>query len=488
MTTLLGIDLGTSSVKVALLDAQTLRVRSSASEEYAVLHPQPGYAQQHPADWWAALVLALRATMHGQDSAQLAGIGLSGQMHGTVLLGTNQQVLHPAIIWADSRSTNEVAELADFTTEATMPGVPAAGFMAATLRWLHKHQPKLLDQTRHILLPKDYIRLRLTGSLGSEFSDASATWLFDVAKNAWARDVARYCGISLDQLPPLMPSQQVVGKLTAEAARELNLPRIPVVAGSADLPAQALGMGINLGQTLATVGTGGQIMTPLPAPAVDPAGRYYVFQHNLPRTWYAQAAILSGGLALRWLRDVIQWRDVPNAFEKLSALAAEVPAGADGLLFLPYLAGERSPHMDADASGLFFGLRLHHGLPHLARAVMEGVGFALKDCLTLVPGESETIILSGGAAESPVWGQILANIWRRPLRIATSSAPHGSIGAAMLAGIGTGIYPNAADAMRRLPEAAQIIQPETSSLYESRYAQFRRLYPLLRDEMRSIRD
>lgn len=489
MSHLLGIDLGTSSVKAAMIDSNTLRVIASAGQEYPVQQPQPGYAEQNPEDWWQATVSTVRSVLREVDPSAVRGIGLSGQMHGLVMIGPDQIPIHPAIIWADTRSAAQVAALKDeqAALQTTLPGQPAAGFMAATALWLHDNHPSLLDNTQVCLLPKDYLRLKLTGTVGTDPSDAAATWLFDSTAGEWSMEIVERCGLRRDQMPGVYPSHTVAGSLTAEAAQALGLPQnIPVVMGSADLPAQALGYGIIApGRVLVTVGTGGQAFTPLNSPQPDPDLRYYVFNHNLPDTWYAQAAILSAGLSLRWLRDLLGMAGDPDAYRKLSALASEIPPGAEGLLFLPYLAGERTPHMDANASGLFFGLRLNHGAGHLARAVMEGVGFALKDCLALVaPGATE-ILLSGGAAKSAVWRQTLADIWQVPVRLADEDAPHACTGAAILAGVGAGKYKRIQDAVNLLPESETMIMPQDSNaeLYAERYALYRHLYPTLRGDM-----
>jgi len=490
MTHLLGIDLGTSSVKVALIDESTFRATAVNNVEYPVYHPKNGYAEQNPAEWWNATVQAVRAVLEEVDNAQVVGIGLSGQMHGMVCLDQDLQPIQNAVIWADARSGEQVEQLQrvqpDF--ESTLPGLPATGFAASTVFWLKMHQPETLAQTHKWLLAKDYIRQRMTGIIATEPSDASSTWLFDVVKQAWAGDVLQFCGLTLAQMPEVVPSSEVVGRLTPSAAQELGLPDgVPVVAGSADLPAQALGQGIlSPERALIVVGTGGQIFLPSAAPVVDEANRYYLFNHNQPEMWYIQAAMLAGGLALRWLRDTLGMTE-PDAYAQLSALAATVPAGADGLLFLPYLAGERSPHMDAQASGTFFGLRLHHTSAHMARAVMEGVAFALRDCLELTPHQQvKQYVLSGGITQSAVWSQILSDVLGQSLYAAETEEPHGCIGAAMLAAVGKGLVQSVAEIEALRNHQRRVINPQPKTIYEDRFAQFRRMYPLLKDEMHRL--
>lgn len=487
---LLGIDLGTSSVKAALFEAERWRVVKTAGREYPVHHPRPGFAQQEPDAWWQAVVQATRAVLGGVEPGRVKGIGLDGQMHGLVCLGASNEPVWPAIIWADTRAGAQVKELAAFQDgcEATLPGPPAAGFAAASALWLSRHRPNVLEQTRMVMCPKDYVRFQLTGQVGTDPSDAAGTWLFDIAADAWSPEVVTRCGLRPEQMPPVKPSGAVFGPLTAQAGRALGLPAgIPVVTGSADLPAQALGHGIiNPGEILVTVGTGGQVFSPRLAPRPDPERRLYVFQHNVPGRWYAQAAILSGGLSLRWLRNLLGLQEHPDAYAHLSTLAAGIPAGAEGLLFLPYLAGERTPHMDANAAGLFLGLRLHHQAAHLARAVMEGVGFALKDCLALVSAGPASITLSGGVTRSKIWPQILADIWARPVRVPTREVPRACLGAAILAGVGSGIYSDVSEALAGYSEPVAEIQPAQVDIYAGRYRQYQSLYGLLKDEMHQL--
>ena len=494
MTALLGIDFGTSSVKTALIDADTLNVLGSASEEYPVFHPQTGYAEQNPEDWWQATVKTVREVISKQRNIEISGIGLSGHMHGTVCLGKDGNWVRPAIIWADTRTVTEVQALTDMVRAEpekfkNISGLPAAGFMVVTLMWLAKYEPDTLQKTHKVLLAKDAIRYKMTGTIGTDWSDASATWLFDVVNGGWSDWVLSVCGIDPDLLPDLAQSMDVVGQLTSSAAEELGLSAgIPVVVGSADLPAQALGYGLyNEGTGMVTVGTGGQVVVPLHEPTLDPDHRYYTFTHNVPDRWYAQAAILSAGLSLRWLRDLIGMQDRPDGYQHLSSLATEVPLGADNLIFLPYLAGERTPHMNPSASSLFFGLRLHHQQGHLARAVMEGVAFALRSCLDLVAEDVSQVLLSGGAADSVIWRQILADVFNVPLVIA-ESAPYGCIGCAIMAGVGTQVYSSVDDAVSRRSAPQRQIDPVSDHVarYQGYYEQYLRLYPLLKEEMDNL--
>lgn len=495
MTYLLGIDIGTTNVKTVVLEAESARVLAAADQEYPIAQPQPGYAEQNPDDWWDAVCHTARQALQesGVDPTAVKGIGLSGQMHGGVFLDAENRPLRPAIIWADTRSAPQVTDLMARADRATLaqyaPGLPAAGFLGPTLMWLAAHEPETLARTRVVLMPKDYVRLRLTGTIGTEASDAAATWLLDVAAADWSDWLVSYCGLERRYLPPVGQSADVAGGLLPEAAEALGLQAgIPVAAGAADMTAQALGYGLyEPGRALVIVGTGGQVFHSLTKPAVDPELRYYVFNHAVPGRWYAQAAILAAGLSLRWLRDLLGLRDREDAYDHLSALAADVPPGAEGLIFLPYLAGERTPHMDPAASGLLLGLRLHHGPGHVARAVMEGVTFALAECLDMVADPGTAVIASGGATKSPVWRAILSDTFERPLML-SHGAHHGCVGAALLGGIAAGLYADFADATGRLPQPEVAVTPDAAhaAFYRERRALFRGMYDKLRDDMHAL--
>jgi xylulokinase len=494
---LLGIDIGTSSVKTLVLEAETCRPLSSAQREYPISQPQPGYAEQNPDDWWQAAVYTIRKAVADAsiDTSSIRGIGLSGQMHGGVCLDSVNRPLRPAIIWADTRSTAQCDDLKSRTDAQDLaryaPGPPAAGFMASTLMWLVQHEAETLKNTHAVILPKDYVRLCLTGEVATEVSDAAGTWLLDIASGEWSDWLLDVCHLERRYLPRVLGSTDVAGTLQADAAETLSLPHgIPVIAGCADQPAVSMAYGLyDPGTALAAIGTGGQVITPLLKPQTDPQMRFHVMNHALPQRWYALAAILSAGLSLRWLRDLLGLQAHPNAYAHLSELAAQVPPGADGLLFLPYLAGERTPIMDPQASGVFIGLRLHHQPGHLARAVMEGVTFAMNECLLLVSDLSGNnsdmrVIASGGATSSPVWRQIQADIYNKPLLLSSGDS-HACVGAALLAGIGCSVYPSVQDACARLPQPTEAVWPDAgrAEFYHARQFIYRRMYGQLKEDM-----
>lgn len=502
MTLLLGLDLGTSSAKAVLYDPALRRVVAQAGAEYPIARPQPGYAEQSPADWWAAAVTVTRRALlaAGAGAAErVIGIGLSGQMHGTVLLDAKRAPLGPAIIWADQRAAAYVDPLLDSIGQRQYVEIagtrPAAGFMVVTLLWLAEHDPARLRKARTVLLPKDYLRLRLTGDVGTDFSDAAATGLFDIAVKTWSAEIVRAAGIARPLLPKVSPSTAVIGTLTADAAEALGLrPGVPVTAGSADQPAQAIGNGITgVGRGSVTVGSGGQIFLPI-QPVTEEGvylptdGRVHVFNHAVPGLWYILGATLSAGLSLRWLRDLFGFGDRADAYAAFSAEAATVAPGADGLIFLPHLAGERTPHMDSAARGAFIGLTARHTRAHLVRAVMEGVAFSLRQALEVAQGmggTADSLIASGGGMDSDLWRGLLADTLDLPLH-QRGLSEYAALGAALIAGVGVKVFDDF-DALPA-PVTTHITEPDRARAahYADLYHQYVWLYPKLREDFQRL--
>jgi xylulokinase len=488
MTALLGIDLGTSSVKAVVID-ESARVLSVASHEYPILTPHPGWAEQDPQAWWKSTVLAVRQAVT-EAAVPIAGIGLSGQMHGFVMVDSAAQPLGNVIMWADQRSVTEVDEIFARVGRdrlATIAGTaPATGFMAATLLWLLKHDPARLDRTAACLLPKDYIRLRLTGNIAAEVTDASATALFDVRQRTWSTEIVDVLGLPGRILPQVIESSELAGTLVPDAADALGLKAgIPVVAGCADQVAQAIGNQLlNPGNGSVTLGSGGQVFVPLDRPMIDANLSLHNFCHAPTDRWYLLGAMLAAGLSLRWLRDTLGLKDDPNAYPYLASLAAEVPPGADGLFFLPYMAGERSPLMDPLARGCFIGLTLRHERGHLARAIMEGVAFALRQIVETMIGAGAPVnrlLAAGNGLASPIWRQIVVDVLARPLYMSSGRERTG-VGTALLAGIGADIYADYAQTQQLVAENLSVTEADTSRarFYEEKYQQFISLYPLLK--------
>lgn len=480
---LLGIDIGTSGAK-AVVTARDGRLLAAAGREYAIQSPRPGWAEQDPEDWLAAALACARQALQesGVRGDQVAGIGLAGQMHSLVCLDERGRPLRPAILWADQRSGPQARALSERIGRerlAAWAGNPlAAGFMLASWAWLRENEPDTAAKTRLLMLPKDYTRLRLTGAAGAEPSDASSTLLFDPHQGRWSAPLLAETGLREEQLPPLSPSARVAGGLLPEMADSIGLPAgTPVVMGASDVSAQALAQGVTTpGMVSCTIGTGGQLFAPLAAPNHDPGLRLHLFCHCLPDTWHLEAAILSAGLALRWLRDqVFTGRD----YAALASAAGEVEAGLDGLFFLPFLAGERTPYMDAGLRAGFLGLGLRHGQAHMIRAVMEGVVFALRQGLELMQSLGaplERLAASGGATRHPLWLQLQADIFNRPVYTAEAEEATAR-GAALLAGIGAGVYADAADAIRagvREPRLAAQPDPARAERYAAAFQEYTR--------------
>jgi len=398
--------------------------------------------------------------------------------------------VQPAVIWADQRSAPELEEMQSLVEGAGLAyesgTAPAAGFMGATLRWFKRNQPAALEQTSTVLLPKDYVRYRLTGNLATEASDASSTALFDIRKRRWSSAIIRILGLPEHIWPAVVESATVVGTLTHDAAEALGLSAgVRVTAGCADQVAQAIGNGlVEPGVGSVTIGTGGQLFAPLLTPQTDPRLRIHTFCHAPAARWYMLGAMLAAGLSLRWLRDLHGLTSDPHAYDRLSELAAQVKPGSDGLIFLPYLVGERAPLMDAQARGCFIGLTLGHSLGHLARAIMEGVAFGLRQILEVMTGLNTPInhlLASGGGLQSPSWRQLVADVLNRPLRLASGQERAG-VGAALIAGIGTGLFADYAQTAQVVSSDYSVTEPNAARVvaYSDRYAQFVDAYPRLK--------
>ncbi|MCX7782923.1 MAG: xylulokinase [Meiothermus sp.] len=463
----LGIDLGTGSCKALLLNRDGAIV-AEASEAYPVEAPRPGWAESDPLDWWQAVGKAVRAAV-GEHAPEVRAIGLSGQMHGVVLVDAEGNPLYPAILWADGRSSPELAILCQLseTQRQRLANPLVVGMAAPSLLWLKQHRPELYQAARWALQPKDWLRLRLTGEAGSEPSDASGTLLYDLRADTWAWDVIEALELRPGLLPPLGPSAQVAGTLKPEAARHLGLPAgIPVAAGAADTAAALLGSGLPVSQAQLTVGTGAQITVLLAEPKIDPTLRTHLYRAALPGQWYAMAAMQNAGLALEWVRAMLglSWE---QAYQEAEA----VPPGSEGLTFLPYLTGERPPHLDPLARGVWAGLGRHHRRGHLMRAALEGVAFGLREGLEAL-GDAlsphNPLRLAGGGTAHPFWRQLLADVLKRPLRVVPVRSAS-ALGAALLGAMSLGV-----SLRGPLPPAEPAICPQTS--YEEGYTRFKQLY------------
>jgi xylulokinase len=492
MRTFLGIDVGTSAVKVALVDERG-RVKGAAAQAQALLTPRPGWAEQRPQGWWTSTLAALKKVLRATklDAANVAAVGLSGQMHSSVFLDAGNAVIRPALLWCDGRTTEECREITALVGDAQLArwvGNPALeGFTLPKVLWLRKHEPAAFARVAKIVLAKDYIRYRLTGTLATEPSDASATLMYDTANRRWSEPMMRAVGLDLGLLPDVGASTEVLGHVSREAAKLTGLRAgTPVVGGGADNACGAAGVGlVSPGEAVASWGTSGTVLTPTREPRVDPAMRAHTFCHVVPDTWYLMGVMLTAGGAFAWhTRELAkELASKKDADLVLNREAARIAPGAQGLTFLPYLQGERTPHRDASARGAFVGLSLSHTRAHLSRAVVEGICFGLRDCLTILRELSpiERVLVTGGGARSPFIRRMQADVYGAPVvRVNREEGP--AYGAALLAAVGVGAFPDLATAcqqtLRRLPpEAPDLARHEA---YARPYARFRALYPALR--------
>lgn len=471
----LGVDLGTSSAKALLLDVDGTVV-GTGSSPYSVDNPHPGWAESDPEDWWDAATLAVREAI-GSRGTDVAAVGLSGQMHGVVCCLEDGRPLRPAIIWADTRAGKalELYHALGPALKRELANPISAGMAGPTLLWIRDHEPSVYRQAAWALQPKDWLRLRLTGEAATEPSDASATLLYDLASDYWARDVIDELDLRLDYLAPIRESSEICGVVAASVAPSWGMrANVPVVGGAADTAASALSNGVlDPGAVQLSVGTGGQIVAPRDRIAIDLTARTHLYRAAAPERWYAMAAVQNAGLALEWVRSVLgaSW----DAFY-LEAFAA--PPGSDGLTFIPYISGERTPHFDPSARGAWVGLRLSHGRGHLLRAALEGVAFALRQALEALLATGITadhLRLAGGGTVEPQWRQLLADVLERPL-LASGTSSASAKGAALLAGIGFGAWPGATRVSELAGPPELVATPLASEAYRDAYQRYRELY------------
>lgn len=490
---LLGIDLGTSSVKVIVADLEG-RVAASATAEYPIQHPQPLHAEQDPNAWWDACIAAVREALAGAHdagtAAEIAAIGLSGQMHGVVMLDREQHLVAPAIIWPDQRSQRQVQEITERMGAERLYGITGSplstGFLAASVRWVQQEAPETWAQVQMLLLPKDYLRWRMTGVFATDPSDGAGSLLLDERLRDWSDDLLQLLDLDRSHLPLVQPSDRVAGYLVDTAAAQFGLPAgIPVITGAADTACGLLGAGaVSSDRLLLSISTGGQLVQPVDDVRVDRRGRIHTFCSALApgagqAGWYQMGATLNAGMALRWLRDSLLGWHYPDAYDVMNVAAENSPPGAQGLLFLPYLVGERSPHMDPTARGAFFGLTLRHGQGDLVRAVMEGATYACYDAygvLAELGVQSQSIILAGGGAKSTLWRQIVADTFGMPVQPLLTSE-QSALGAVLLAGGGVGLL-DIGSAARRWAQLGPATAPDPGrhAFYQERFRAFQDLY------------
>lgn len=497
MNILLGVDVGTSGTK-ALAVNESGAVKASALAEYPLHSPKPGWAEQDPADWKRAAFEALARLAHalGPEAKDVKGIGLTGQMHGSVFLDANNDVLRPAILWCDQRTAKQCDDItAKVGADRLIQMVcnPAlTGFTAPKILWLRDNEPAVYEKVCKILLPKDYIRLELTGEFATDVADASGTLLFDVRNRTWHRELMSLLDIPADFMPRAFEGPEITGALKPDVASATGLPPgIPVIAGGGDQAAGGVGCGIvRSGVISSTVGTSGVVFAFADEISLDPQGRVHTFCHSVPGKWHVMGVMLSAGGSLRWFRDALCQSEKAVAaetgadpYEYIAGAAARVPAGAEGLTFLPYLTGERTPHKDPYARGAFIGLSLRHTRAHMARAVLEGVAFGMRDSLEIIREMGvpiEEVRASGGGARSALWRQIQADINNVPLvRINVDEGP--AYGAALLAMAGTGLCSSVEEACDATIRVVDICEPDAvrARFYDRCFKEYQAAYTAL---------
>ena len=490
----LGIDVGTGGTRALIIDEQGRVVASATEEHEPFASPKIGWAEQRPEDWWRATGIAVKSAL---AKAKLSGdaiacVGFSGQMHGAVMLDDKMQVVRPALIWCDQRTEKQSRDLADKIGESKLIQLtcnpPLTNFTLTKFLWTRENEPQNWARVRHVMLPKDYVRFRLSGERAIDMADASGTLLLDVTNRRWSRDVLDATGIDERILPSLHESPDVCGQVSAEGAAATGLkPGTPVVAGAGDQAAGATGMGIvRPGAVSATIGTSGVVFAATDRPALDPRGRLHTFCHAIPGRWHVMGVTQAAGLSLRWFRDQFGAgaNDGRDPYERLSDEAAKVPAGSEGALWAPYLMGERTPHLDPNARGALVGLSASHTRAHVIRAIMEGVAFSLRDTFTIfdemrVPVSN--VRLGGGGARSELWRQIQADVYGRDVEI-VEAEEGAAYGAAILAGVGVKMWPSVDEACDSVVRIANHVKPITNNVaaMNQAYAAYRRLYPALR--------
>lgn len=490
MAYLLGIDVSTTGVKALIID-QNGAVVGSATTDQPLSTPLPLWSEQNPSDWWAGAVSSIHKALQetGLTGDDIQGVGLTGQMHGLTLLDAQCAVLRPAILWNDQRTGAQCDEIRERLGKERLLQITGndalTGFTAPKILWVQENEPQVYARVRHILLPKDYVRYQLTGGFAVDKADAAGTILMDIRRRDWSPEMLEALSVPREWLPQTFEGPQITGRVSETAARLTGLKAgTPVAAGGGDQAAQAVGVGaVQPGIVALTLGTSGVVFASTGEPFIEPQGRLHTFCHSAPGRWHMMGVMLSAAGSLRWFRDTV----APGMdYDSLLAPAVKVPPGCEGLLFLPYLTGERTPYPDPLARGGFAGLTVRHGIAHMTRAVLEGVAFGLRDSFELIKAAGLSSIrqvrVSGGGARSPLWRQILADVFNTEL-VTINTTEGAAYGAALLAGVGTGIWSGVDEAcqatIRQTGNAAP--QPETAAVYERSYQVYRQLYPALRD-------
>lgn len=506
MNYLLGIDIGTSGTKTVLFD-ENGRVIASATGEYGMSQPQNGWAEQNPGDWWDAVCSTCKKVLgiSGVIPSDIKGIGLSGQMHGLVMLDENNQVLRPSIIWCDQRTKKECEEITNLVGAERLIEITAnpalTGFTASKILWVRNNEPDIYAKCRHILLPKDYIRFRLTGVYATDVSDASGMQLLDVKNRCWSNDVLNLLNIDESLLGRVYESPDITGYIHSDASFSTGLSQnTPVVGGAGDNAAAAVGTGVvKDGMAFTTIGTSGVVFAHTSKLMIDPAGRVHTFCCAVPGAWHVMGVTQGAGLSLKWFKREFCIQEIQDAEKKgidpyiiMDQEAEAIPVGCDELIYLPYLMGERTPHLDPDCRGVFFGLSAIHTRAHLLRAVMEGVVYSLKDCAGIISGmgvDFNEMLACGGGGKSALWRQMLSDGYECPVvTLKTDEGP--ALGVAILAGVGVGIYSSVEDACEKIIARNTPIHPtlENSAKMNKMYKIYKNIYIQLKDTFKMLKN
>ena len=472
----IGIDLGTSCVKAVLFDGSGNALKT-ASCGYTLLQPKNGWAEQNPEEWWNAAKNTLTEVSDGIE--YISGIGLTGQMHGLVMLDEKNEVIRPAIIWCDQRTAAECKQITETVGKERLIEITAnpalTGFTASKILWVKNNEPENYYKCKHILLPKDYIRYKLTGEFATDVSDASGMQLLDIKKRSWSDEVLKKLGINKTLLPKVYESPEITGYVNIELCKGT-----PVIAGAGDNAAAAVGTGVvENGKAFVTIGTSGVVFAHTDKMVIDKKVRIHTFCCAVPGKWHVMGVTQAAGLSLKWFRDNFA---EGLSYKEIDAMADSVPIGSDKLIYLPYLMGERTPWLDENARGVFFGLSAIHTRKHLLRAVMEGVTFSLSDCLSVIKEngvQPKGLIACGGGSESGVWRKMMADCFNIPIS-ASNSADAPCLGAAILAMVGTGLYSTVEKACAAVIKQNGAVMPKENN-YSEYYEIYRQLYPKLKD-------
>ena len=497
--TYLGIDVGTGGTRALIIDQKGAVVASASAEHQHFASPRPGWAEQDPRDWWRACGEAVRKALQSSEvrAENIDCVGFSGQMHGAVLLDAADEVIRPALIWCDQRSEVQSRELEQMFGRDTLirltSNPPLTNFTLTKFLWVRENEPEKWSRVAHVMLPKDYVRFRLTGERAIDMADASGTLLLDVTHRRWSSEVLAKTGIKECTLPALFESPAVCGKVSSAGAEATGLRAgTPVVAGAGDQAAGAVGMGIaRAGAVSATIGTSGVVFASTDRPAIDPKGRLHTFCHAIPGRWHVMGVTQAAGLSLRWYRDnfgaasaAVQGKDGRDPYDVFAEEASAAPAGSEGAFWVPYLMGERTPHLDPNARAALVGLTASHTRAHVIRSIMEGVAYSLKDTFEIfaemkIPVTS--IRLGGGGARSPLWRQIQADVYAHEVEI-VAAEEGAAYGAAILAGVGAGGWASVEQACDAVVRVAKRVPPNAkdSATMQTAYPTYRKIYPALR--------